>query len=775
MKSKNYQPIIKWIRRSAIAALTMLAGGLPQKASAQEESVSNKPICFLCAATQNEGGSPVYDMGIQATGAHDFFYDNFCGDNGIGFIAPSYLLSKLDPNVNKCVWIHVDRQQIENGWRHLPEAFSNPKFLDDLHTYMLKGGNIYLSGQAVELLSPIWRIVPGMKANHWEHNNEYKHEDGTWGIASLYKDKENHLHPIFNGLTQLGDADNQFGILAGNSFVRDNHNTIWDLTTLSYKYGSEAQEGFGLNLTNLQRFEKDNLATVLASFNWDTEGNTHNYAGIVEYHPVFSWDYENGGYVVPSGSIIANGVAALQWRYFPNTDFLTNPDCEDLESSANGCRDNLEKLTSNILNYLAGEDRIIKWDEEPYARPDHGLVEEIVESTGLVAMYIGYDDENDPNFIANKQEYAAYTFFKNNFIENPTFQNRYSNGRGPQILWKKDKDKIKFCGQESEAEDAEGFEAVWVNIAGTRAKEVATDDNGEPLDGDYTIDANDLKQLFTEDGYNQLISQLKQFRKDGGNIYLTKFANILVKEIDGDLMSPNQITADNKTESDPWGININYGGYNQESHPIYSTMPITIRDHGHGVTLFEGTGTRLDTNCVWWLANEKFPNGTNTIDWNALGNEDRLRKFNEVNNATVLGVWGHNEGYAFYTAGLVEFHPKRGQSVDNGPEKMTPRPLVEERRGTIMANGVGAYEWDTDENDVVDDANVRKLTNNILAYLTPVMSAPTYTGLSLPSSDEATAITGKPTYYNLQGVPVENPSNGIFIEVCGGKSRKIKF
>ena len=30
-----------------------------------------------------------------------------------------------------------------------------------------------------------------------------------------------------------------------------------------------------------------------------------------------------------------------------------------------------------------------------------------------------------------------------------------------------------------------------------------------------------------------------------------------------------------------------------------------------------------------------------------------------------------------------------------------------------------------------------------------------------------------PVYYNLQGVKVENPVNGVFIEVCGNKATKI--
>lgn len=727
------------------------------------DAKANPQICYMYAASKDAEGNEVPNIGVQGQGAYDYFREAFVNE-GKGEFKPSYEMTEIDPAVTKCIWIHVDRMEIDEGWRHLPDEFSTPSFIDALHTYMLEGGNIYLSGQAVSLVSPIWRVAPTQKTNSWEHEPEGVWENKTWGICTLYKD-QNQLHPIFDGLTKLDGNGDKYGILNGD-FWYENHNTIWELDRIEHLYGSEGEEGEGENLTDRERFEIDNQASVLASFDWDNADNTYKYGGIVEFHPVYSWDYEEQSYSKQSGAIICNGIAAMQWRYFADKERSFEKD-----KTANTCRENLEKLTGNILDYLSSGNHIVK-EGHPYNRPASNVVEEVLESTGLIAMYIGYENEDDPDFRANAQEYAAYMFFRDNYVNSPNFggniqyQNKYF-GRGPQILWKGDKDKIKFCGQESKNPEDEGFECVWINIAGERANIIFSDKDGNPRPDNYTYTSEDVLQVFgSKEEYEKLISRLKQFRADGGNIYTTKFANLILEDLDDKIMTPTQVTKVEKTEKDKWGINVNFGGYDQSGHPIFSTLELVTRQHGQGVTLFTGEGKRLDTNCVWWLDNEH----TGQDFWDVMGDTDRLHHFNSLCNATVLGVWGHADPYAFYTAGLVEFHPKRGGY--NSQERVTPRPNVEARRGTIMSNGVGAYEWDTDENDIDDDKAVRQLTGNILSYLTPVMTEPTYTGID-NNSLSSDAPEEDRRYFNLQGIPVRNPGPGIYIEVNGYQRKKV--
>lgn len=42
-----------------------------------------------------------------------------------------------------------------------------------------------------------------------------------------------------------------------------------------------------------------------------------------------------------------------------------------------------------------------------------------------------------------------------------------------------------------------------------------------------------------------------------------------------------------------------------------------------------------------------------------------------------------------------------------------------------------------------------------------------------PNSVNSICLDGRTDYYNLQGVRVENPANGVFIRVADGKSEKV--
>lgn len=190
-----------------------------------------------------------------------------------------------------------------------------------------------------------------------------------------------------------------------------------------------------------------------------------------------------------------------------------------------------------------------------------------------------------------------------------------------------------------------------------------------------------------------------------------------------------------------------------------------MEKEGTKIWLQSGTTDREDHNCLWWLK------GTlNGVNYENLGNESAIAEFETKYNARVLGTWGHDATYATRVAAVVEFFPQK-EASNSAPQRATPKSIVMQRRGTAIANGVGAYTWSSTSNANTQDRNVARLTTGILEYLTPVMVDDMYTGVD--EIEAAESQNQKPVYYNLQGLRVDNPSGGIFIEVRGSHTRKV--
>ncbi len=100
---------------------------------------------------------------------------------------------------------------------------------------------------------------------------------------------------------------------------------------------------------------------------------------------------------------------------------------------------------------------------------------------------------------------------------------------------------------------------------------------------------------------------------------------------------------------------------------------------------------------------------------NDFGGHDR---FCDDNNARVLGTWGHPGGQSY--AGIVEFMPVTGLSP-----KSISSDRVKSRRGTVIANGLAAYEWAPRTGVNLYHGNIEKLTANIMGYLSPKASVST--------------------------------------------------
>ena len=204
------------------------------------------------------------------------------------------------------------------------------------------------------------------------------------------------------------------------------------------------------------------------------------------------------------------------------------------------------------------------------------------------------------------------------------------------------------------------------------------------------------------------IAALRQYVARGGNLLLTKQATQYVEKIGRtNGFSPNIYgDGDGGKGTDVWTVNAQIGlmnatedpaqFYDHRNHAIYAGLTENLdfkwQDVPYVSYALEGTGTgaemwREDHNCCWDLnAYTYAADGANTVE-----------KFQNQNNATVLGTWGHVVDYA--VAAVVEFNP-----ASTGA-------------GKILANGLAAYEWAPRDGGNSFHGDIEKLTSNSIKYL----------------------------------------------------------
>ena len=191
----------------------------------------------------------------------------------------------------------------------------------------------------------------------------------------------------------------------------------------------------------------------------------------------------------------------------------------------------------------------------------------------------------------------------------------------------------------------------------------------------------------TEDAVNVL----KDYYKNGGNLYLTNHATQLITVLGRTERHPGIYeNGEGGSGTDSWSVQANIGmTYDRTDHPIYAGMDV-FYDFGHPTFPLIGPGHRENHNCKW--------------DFNAYGlleqypdAENNVTAFEAENTAVVLGAWGHVTDFACF--GIIEFEP------------------TEEYKGRCIANGLAAYEWNQNSNPNIWQYNIKKLTSNTLDYL----------------------------------------------------------
>lgn len=229
-----------------------------------------------------------------------------------GAIMTTAQISGLNVKENPVVWIFVDREGLQPGWRNLPSALISDNTITALKNYIAAGGRIYLAKHATQLTVPLGYLseqyAPGIFGS-----GEGGEGSDIWAINCNLVQKYDHRgHEIFAGLTTCDQFSYPTYALEGPGW-REDHNCMWDFNSFSYTAEGEDK---------VQKFENQNGCTVLATWGHVVDDAV---GGILEFPTEAS-----------RGGCIANGLSAYEFN----------------ERTGNAYQSNIERLTKNTLDYL---------------------------------------------------------------------------------------------------------------------------------------------------------------------------------------------------------------------------------------------------------------------------------------------------------------------------------------------------------------------------------------------------------------------------------------
>lgn len=190
---------------------------------------------------------------------------------------------------------------------------------------------------------------------------------------------------------------------------------------------------------------------------------------------------------------------------------------------------------------------------------------------------------------------------------------------------------------------------------------------------------------------DEILNAIKDYYYNGGKLLLTNHATQLIVPLGRTEREPTiYSSAAGGSGSDVWSMNANIGmEYDHSNHPIFAGMPVCDAQPHPSFALI-GLGHREDHNCMWDLNTYNYPSlypdGGNTVNC-----------FQMENDAVVLATWGQVTDWC--CAGIVEFN------------------ATEECKGTCIAVGLAAYEWNQNGSANTYQNQIILLTKNMFSYL----------------------------------------------------------
>lgn len=266
--------------------------------------------------------------------------------------------SKLDPEIYGCLMIHVDRVGLGKGADKLPVS---AEALADIAAYGQKGGNLFLSNHATQLVAALGRIDTKYDVNIFGDGNGGENPD-TWNLCPYLGYACNPVydytgHPLYQGISLSQVSDWAPGISLASAGFKEDHNSCWDLNAYGFnlvKYGN-----------TVNAFQKINKCSVIGTW---SHVKDYAVAAAIDFKPTASW----------AGRIVAVGTNCNEWH-----------------QPENAYQANIEKLAANALNYMA---------EKP---------EYVPETDDAYMGYVVIDDFEN----LDDDEQASYNWFKKNYVD----------------------------------------------------------------------------------------------------------------------------------------------------------------------------------------------------------------------------------------------------------------------------------------------------------------------------------------------------------------------
>lgn len=270
---------------------------------------SNAKAAYLLMASSVEG-LPNQEEQNAANWFKTKYVDTGKGD----FITPSKL-PEINSDSYSVIWIHIDREGLESGWRNLPEAVSSQEYVDALKAFVVDGGNLFLTKQATQLLVAIGRIEEKYAPNIYGTGSQ----EGTdvWSMnANLGNGTYNRTKNKFFKKLAASDPNN-YGYktfpLVGKGMRTDN-NCMWNCNGYGFPGSPDV----------INDFQVATGCVALATWGQVTDLSS---LGVAEF--AAKGDY--------AGNIFADGMSAFQFY----------------QGESNEYKSNLELFASNVIdNYM---------------------------------------------------------------------------------------------------------------------------------------------------------------------------------------------------------------------------------------------------------------------------------------------------------------------------------------------------------------------------------------------------------------------------------------
>lgn len=296
--------------------------------------------------------------------------------------------------------------------------------------------------------------------------------------------------------------------------------------------------------------------------------------------------------------------------------------------------------------------------------------------------------------IVQKPEYNAAKWFENSYI---------AQGSGKFVTL-----------NEVATSDLSSLKAIWVNV-----------------------DRVGLNSLADAGFSDEVVSGLKRYVQNGGNLFVTKQANHLIYQMERIGYAPTWESNSYVSGNDYWQMNPHLclepqmgGEIDRSNHPIFTHLTPQTRyfnyegiNHEFSVYPLVGPVVRTNNNNMWvdWYRKDPTTGGkmAATEGYTHYDNLDkrRLTDFEQDWNCTVLAVWG--QVLDACASGLIIFNP------------------TNEFKGQIISCGFAAYQWGCNNNMI---GHIKQLSANALSLLTgeePELYIPV----------DTTATTGQRVFY----------------------------